>query len=211
MVGAGGHARSVLDALRTGQEPLDAVACTDPDPGLHGGTLDGVPIVGDDEALSLLLADGVQLACIGVGGTGDNRPRAALYERIEGLGFDLPTVIHGFTHVATSAQLGPGSVVLAGAVLGAGAIVGANAIVGSGAIVEHDCRIGDHVHLASGCVLGGGVSVATAAHVGLGARILQGRGVGTNAIVGAGAVVVRDVSAGETVVGAPAVRMGAGR
>ncbi|OWK28030.1 2,3,4,5-tetrahydropyridine-2,6-dicarboxylate N-acetyltransferase [Sphingomonas mucosissima] len=38
----------------------------------------------------------------------------------------------------------------------------------------------------------------------LNASILQERRLGENAIIGAGAVVTRDVSAGETVVGVPA-------
>ena len=208
LAGAGGHGRSILDALQTSQMALDAAACTDPDPALHGQTIGGVPIVGDDSALPDLLAGGIATACLGVGGVGDNRPRAALHMRLATLGFVLPSVTHGSACVASSATLGPASVVLGGAVVGPRANVGENVIVGSGAVVEHDCSIGDHVHLASGCVLGGAVTVATGAHVGLGATILQGRSVGAWAVVGAGAVVTRDVPEGETVVGCPASARG---
>lgn len=212
VAGAGGHARSVLDALRASHAPFTPVACTDPDPALRGEVLAGVPIAGDDEILPALLVDGVRAACVGVGGIGDNRPRAALHARLVRLGFELPAVVHGSAQVSCTATVGRGSVVLAGAMVGTGTTVGEDVIVGSGSIVEHDCSIGDHVHLASGCVLGGAVAIAQGAHVGLGATVLQGRAVGEWAVVGAGAVVVHDVLAGETVVGCPAsVRDGAAR
>jgi sugar O-acyltransferase (sialic acid O-acetyltransferase NeuD family) len=204
VVGAGGHARSILDVLRTSRTAFEPAACTDPDPALHGATIGGVPIVGDDGRLTDLLAEGVVVAALGVGGIGDNRPRASLHARLTALGFELPPAVHGFAHVASSATLGAASIVFAGAVVGPGTTVGDDVIVNSGAVVEHDCAIGDHVHLASRCVLGGAVAVATGAHVGLGATILQGRSVGAWAVVGAGAVVTRDVSAGETVIGCPA-------
>lgn len=210
LAGAGGHAHSILDALATSGADLEPVACTDPDPAMRGATIGGVPVVGDDGVLADLLAGGIGAACVAVGGVRDNRPRATLHARLATLGFDLPIIAHGSACVASSATVGAASVVLGGAVVGAGAIVGENVIVGSGAVVEHDCRIGDHAHLASGCVLGGDVAVATGAHVGLGATILQGRSVGAWAVVGAGAVVIGDVPAGEIVVGCPASRRGAG-
>ncbi len=204
LAGCGGHGRAVLDAVRTSAAPLEPVAGTDPDPRRHGESVDGVPIEGDDGVLAELLARGFTGACIGVGGTADNDPRAVLFKRLDALGFELPPVVHGSAHVAASATLDAADVVLAGGVVGAGAACGKNVIVGSNVVVEHDCQIGDHVHLASGCVLGGAVTVSRGAHIGLGARVLQGRTVGERAVVGAGAVVIDDVPAGKTVVGCPA-------
>lgn len=204
VAGAGGHARSIIDAIRTSAEPLDAVACTDPDPKLAGETVDGVPIVGRDQELERLIAEGIRAASVGVGGTGDNSPRARVHDLLLKLGFELPPIVHGRAYVSPAATLEPASVVLAGAIVGPGAHIGRNVIVNSGAIVEHDCSIADHVHLASGSVLGGGVVVESHAHVGLGARVLPRQRVGTQAIVGAGAVVVSDVGPGKVVVGCPA-------
>jgi UDP-hydrolysing UDP-N-acetyl-D-glucosamine 2-epimerase len=209
VAGAGGHARSVIDALRTSGRNFQPM-CTDPDSALHGDTIDGAPVVGDDAALPDLLAGGVAAACPGIGGVGDNRPRARLHAHLQTLGFELPAVVHGGAQVSRTASLGNATVALAGSVVGSGASVGEDVIVGSAVTVEHDCTIGDHVHLASACVLGGAVQVATGAHVGLGATILQGRSVGPWAVVGAGAVVVHDVPGGETVVGCPAAARGTG-
>ena len=203
LVGAGGHARSVAAAVRAAGV-LDLVAATDPDDARTGTTLDGVPVVGTDDRLPDLLADGVTAAVIGVGGVGDNGLRTRLWTVLGELGFALPPVVHPAATLADGVELGAGTVILAGARIGPGAAVGANVIVNTGAIVEHDCRVEDHVHVASGAVLGGDVTLREGAHAGLGAVVLQGLTVGGGAVVGAGAVVVRDVPPGVTVVGVPA-------
>jgi acetyltransferase-like isoleucine patch superfamily enzyme len=53
-------------------------------------------------------------------------------------------------------------------------------------------------------VLGGSVFVGEASHVGIGAVIRQGIHIGKNAVIGAGAVVVKDVPNDTTVTGVPA-------
>jgi sugar O-acyltransferase (sialic acid O-acetyltransferase NeuD family) len=202
LIGAGGHARAIIEAARGGA--VELVACTDPRAELHGTSLDGVPVVGGDDRLPALREDGVEAAVLALGATGDNALRARLFEEIEAYGFVLPPVVSPHAAVARAAALGPGCVVLALAVVGPGAVLGRNVIVNTGAIVEHDCTVADHVHVASGAVLGGNVAVGARAHVGLGAAVRQGIGLGEACLVAAGAVVVSDVAAGTTVMGCPA-------
>ena len=206
VIGAGGHARSVMAAIRSAGD--EVVACTDPRPELHGTTVDGVPVAGGDDQLQRLATAGVDGAALGVGGIGDNTPRRRLLDMGLALGLAFPPVVHARAVVEASAELGQATVVLAGAVVGAGARLQANVIVNTSAVVEHDCAVGDDVHIATGALLGGAVTVERGAHVGIGAVVLQGVVVGEQAIVGAGAVVVRDVRAGVVVVGVPAVERG---
>jgi UDP-perosamine 4-acetyltransferase len=203
VIGAGGHARSVIDALRS-EGRHEPVACTDPQPELRGSRVDDVPVVGDDEHLEALRSEGVTGAALGVGGIGDNGPRARLFELARGLGFELPPVVHPSAAVSARASLSDGAVVLANAAVGPGAVVGRNAIVNNGAVVEHDVTLGDHVHVASGAVLGGAARAGESAHIGLGAAVLQGVEVGSGSVVAAGAVVVHDVPARTVVAGVPA-------
>jgi sugar O-acyltransferase (sialic acid O-acetyltransferase NeuD family) len=198
LIGGGGHARSVAEAIRAAGN-LELVGVTD-----VAGDTGELPHLGSDDVLPDLLGRGVTAAVMGVGGVGDNRLRARLFDHARELGFALPSVVHPSAAVASDASLGDGTVVLAGAVVGAGALVGHDVIVNSGAVVEHDCVVGDHVHLATGALLGGSVRIGAGAHVGLGAAVLQGIAVGSRAIVGAGAVVVGDVPEGVTVMGVPA-------
>jgi UDP-perosamine 4-acetyltransferase len=206
IVGAGGHARAVIDAVRAHGEH-EVVSLTDPREELVGTTIEAVPVVGDDSVLPSLLEEGVVGACIGVGGTGDNLQRSRLFNHVAGLGFELPPIMHRTATIAASSTIGRGSVVLAGSAVGPGARLGENVIVNTGAVVEHDCVVEADVHVATGALLGGGVVVGMLAHIGMGACVLQDLEVGASAIVGAGAVVIRDVAPDITVVGCPAVTL----
>jgi UDP-perosamine 4-acetyltransferase len=201
-LGAGGHAKSVLDALVSSGR-FDVVAVADDDPARVGGELLGFPIVAADE-LARLQSEGVGHAFLGIGAVGDNGPRRLAFERLLAAGFELPAIVHAAASVSPWAELGRGVVVLAAAVVNSDARIGDNVILNTGAIVEHDCRIGPHVHVAPRAVLGGHTEVGESAHVGIGATILQGLRVGAGALVAAGAVVVQDVPAGVVVAGVPA-------
>ena len=78
-----------------------------------------------------------------------------------------------------------------------------------GSYVEHDCIIGDFVTFAPGVKCNGNIHIGNHAYIGAGAVIRQGTPsnpmrIGAGAVVGMGAVVTKDVAAGETVVGNPA-------
>ena len=75
--------------------------------------------------------------------------------------------------------------------------------------VEHDCEIGDFVTFAPGVKCNGNVNIQDNVYVGCGAIILQGNKkkkiiIGEGAVIGAGAVVTKDVKPNSTVVGVPA-------
>jgi sugar O-acyltransferase (sialic acid O-acetyltransferase NeuD family) len=203
LLGAGGHAKVIIEALR-GRHPEIDLCVLRARGGAGGSELMGVPVVGDDGDLPRLLADGVRFFAVGLGAVGDNRPRAALFRLAIEHGLQPLSVQHPSAIVSPSATLAAGCQVLAGAVVGTDAQLGANVIVNSRAVVEHDCRLGEHAHVASGAVLAGGVTVGAGAHVGAGAVVKQGLRIGSGAIVGAGAAVIDDVADGQTVVGVPA-------
>lgn len=92
--------------------------------------------------------------------------------------------------------------------LGARARTGEGCIVNTGATVDHDCVLGDFVHVAPGVNLAGTVTVGDNVMIGIGASVVPGITIVAGATVGAGAVVIRDVPAGATVVGVPARETG---
>jgi len=201
-LGAGGHAKSVLDALLAANSAhvrglLDAG---------DGGSAEllGVPVVGDDSLLPGLAERGATHFFVGLGSVGDASQRRRLFELGCRAGLEPLTIVHPAASVSSSAALAAGAVVLAGAVVGPHARIGPNAIVNSGAIVEHDARVGAHAHVAVRATLAGGVRVGQGAHIGAAAVVLQGLTVGEGALVAAGALVIDPVEQGEVVMGVPA-------
>ncbi len=200
IAGAGGHARVLIEAVQSMGRWIVA-ALTDPE--VTGEVL-GVPVVGTDEVLAELRERGMTAALVGVGSTHRPTRRVELYERLQAIGFVLPTVCHSSAQVSATAMLGDGTAVLAGAIINTQAVIGRNVIVNTGAIVEHGCQVGDHVHIAPRAVLGGGAVVAPEVHVGIGAVVLEGRQIGRGSVIGAGAVVLDDVPPNTLCVGVPA-------
>src|SRR5437660_2060398 len=136
-LGAGGHARVVLEALAAAGG-FDVVGLLDPSRELWGTDVLGVPVLGDDSELGRQYDHAVSHVFIGLGGAADTRPRRRLYEFARATGFDVVSAIHPAAVISPSARVGAGATILAGAIVNAEAEIGENAIVNTGAIVEHD-------------------------------------------------------------------------
>jgi UDP-perosamine 4-acetyltransferase len=203
ILGGGGHARVLIDGL------LDSgaarpVAILDADPAKLGTDIYGVPVLGGDEMLAQVLAQGVRHFLVGLGGIRDNQPRRVLFEMALAAGMTPLTFRHPTAFRSSRAEVGAGCQLFPLSAVNAGARLGQNVIVNSQALVEHDCDLGDHAHVASGARLCSTVRVGTGAHVGAGATVKQLVSIGPWAVVAAGAVVTRDVAAGALVGGVPA-------
>lgn len=201
VVGAGNHAKVVLEAIWA-MGTFEVVGLTDP------STADlevlGSPVLGGDELLPSLYAQGVASAVVAIG---SNSRRQQIGRSLLALGFNLPVVVHPFALISPSATIGQGAVVMAGAVVGTLASIGELAIINTGAIVEHDNRIGESAHIGPGVALAGGVRVGNRTLVGVGSAVRPDISIGDDSIIGAGSAVVADVPSGVTVAGAPARKL----
>tara|TARA_B100000809_G_scaffold190534_1_gene189143 strand:+ start:213 stop:815 length:603 start_codon:yes stop_codon:yes gene_type:complete len=82
--------------------------------------------------------------------------------------------------------------------------IGKGTLVNRGVNIHHEVNIGDFCELASNCCLLGNVELADEVFIGAGAIVLPKVKIGKGAVIGAGAIVVNDVKANTTVVGNPA-------
>lgn len=202
-VGAGGHAKVVIEILRLmGQ--MELVGLLDSNEELWETEVLGIRVLGRDHLLSALYRGGVRHAFIGVGSYGEMGPRRCLYTMVKSEGFEVVAAIHPGAMISSSAEIGRGATIMAGAVINAEARLGENIIVNTGAIIEHDCVIGSHAHIASGARLAGKVEVGEGTHIGIGASVRQSIHIGRNVTVGAGAVVIKDLPDDVIAAGIPA-------
>ena len=204
LLGASGHGKVVADAALAGG--WDAVEFFD-DAWPQRQSKGPWPVTSDSSALLARLQE-FQGVVVSIG---DCTVRWAKYQTLQAAGAPLVTVVHPAAVVSRYASLGLGTVVMAGAVVNIDAIVGQASIINTGATVDHDCCLGDAVHICPGAHLSGNVQVGHGSWVGVGAAVKQGMILGERVMVGAGAVVVQAVPDGLTVVGNPAMPMGAGK
>ena len=203
VLGGGGHARVLIDSLRASELAV-LYGVLDADSALWGQSLLGVTVLGGDDLLPGLIAQGVTHYAVGLGSVGNSHVRQRLFEAGRACSLKPLTVMHPSAVCSVWAEIGSGAQLFPASVVNAGAKLGENVIINSSAVIEHDCIIGAHVHVATGAKLSGGVRVGAGAHVGAGAVIRQNLSIGERAIVGAGACVVKDVAPGVVVVGVPA-------
>lgn len=132
-----------------------------------------------------------------------HRPVAARAARDAGL-LDPAVLVDPTSVVASTAELAHGCYVNAGTVVASNARIACHVNLNRSVSIGHDNSIGFAASFGPGAVLAGHVQVGPGAFIGAGATVLPGVHIGAGATVGAGAVVTRDVGAGEVVVGNPA-------
>lgn len=81
--------------------------------------------------------------------------------------------------------------------------IGRHSIVNTGAIVEHDCRIGAFCHIAPNAVIGGFVSIGDHVFIGLGSAVRNMLSIVGGVTIGAGSVVIGDITEPGVYVGCP--------
>lgn len=190
LVGAGGHAKVVRDIINACGYRVDCVM---------DDSYDGAKNFKDVNSFVSPISD--RPGQWGVLGIGDNNFRRKLASR---LAYNWKTFIHPTALVHESAVLGEGCVVMAGAQIGPDARIGRHTIINTNAVVEHDCFIGDFVHIAPGSVLCGAVRVESDTLIGAASVVIPGKIIGRGVVVGAASVVIKNIESYKKYAGNPA-------
>ncbi len=196
MIGAGGHCRVVVSAARAAG--LDPWRILDDQESAWGATILGVPV---DGGLSLL--EPGQAAHIAIGA---NSVRRRIAEARPDIAWT--SVVHPASWVCSSAQIGAGALVCAGAVVQPEAVLGRHVIVNTCASIDHECVLEDYSQAAPGAALGGRVILKEEAYAGIGSSIHQGSELGAGATLGGGAFLKGRIPPSEVWVGVPARPIG---
>ena len=158
IVGAGGHGRSVAEAV-LGTNHFHLVGFADDGAFSRGETVWDIPVLGP----AIAFENYAKQATHAVVAIGNNVLRQKLFEQLQAAGFALASVIHPRAMVSPRAQLGAGVAVMAGAIVGTEATLGQGAIVNCGAVVDHHAHVHEFGHLGvNACMAGGSVLGALA-------------------------------------------------
>ena len=162
-------------------------------------------VIGYDEALKR----GRGQSAAFVIGFADAALRRRKTQHVLSDGFDLFSVRAQTAVIGDNVTLGDGAILSDFTLLTADARIGRAFHCNIYSYIAHDCVVGDFVTLAPRVSVNGRVEIGDDVYVGTGATILPGRAdkplkIGRGAIIGAHALVTRDVPEDTTVIGAPA-------
>lgn len=172
LIGAGGHAKVVVQALESRGYFLRGYV--DPTPAKW---LDKhhIPHLSQDQ-LAALLPSCPQLAIGFLGLNCDSlKRRLTLQKDCEKKGGIFPPVLHRAAHISPSSCISPGAQVLTAAIIHPHATIGAAAVINTAAIIEHDATIGEGSHIAPRATVLGGASVGSCCFLGAGSVLIQGK------------------------------------
>lgn len=200
IIGAGGHAKVVLDLLR--KKGKTVVGLTDATLDIGQKCLDA-EVLGNDDILQGLYQKGVCWAAMGIGHVGMPAIRNKVYHKTKELGYIFPILVHPSAVVSESAEIGEGTMIGAQSVVNPETRIGELCIINTAAVVEHEAVIENGVHIAPHATVLGAANIGENTFVGAGSVILQGIKIGANCIIGAGSVVLHDVPDNCVVVGVP--------
>lgn len=202
IIGAGGHARSVMDIILQNNE-YEIVGCIDNcyDSRKQVEGMEHIPIIGNDDMLLEFRKAGIYHCFVALG---NNNLREKLFHKIKDLGFTPINVISKHAILSSTVNLGDGICIMPGAILNINVVVEDNCILNTNCSIDHDCFIGKNSHIAPGVTLSGAVVVNKNVQIGTGACVIDGINIRERAFIGAGATVVKDITAGMLAYGVPA-------
>ena len=194
IIGSGGHAGQVIDAVEMNNE-YEIVGLIDDF--LQVGIMKhNYPIIGKIVDIENKLHR-FDYAFIAIG---DNNERKRIHDLYPNLNYIK--VIHPSAIVSKRAIVFSGSYIGAGAVLANNTLVDKQSIVNTNASLDHDSVLGKFSSLNPNCATGGNVTILEQTSIGMGTNIRNGVTVGSNCLIGMGSTITKDVPNGTKTKGA---------
>lgn len=200
--GCAGHAKVLVSLIKSQGGQVVALF----DNREVSSILPGVPIYIGETGFNTWINESKSLLGVtGLVAVGGNRgaDRIKIQNIFRAAGLKLEPLIHPTAFVCNTATLGEGTQVLAQAVVAADSKLGDACIINHKALVDHECILGNGVHLAPGSTVCGCVTIGDNTMIGAGSVILPRLKIGSDSIIGAGSVVTKDVPSRSIVVGNP--------
>jgi len=188
IIGSGGHAGQVIDAID--KDKVEIIGLID-DFAKQGEVKHGYEILGkvDDIVDFHQYFDYLFIAI------GDNNARKKLYNRFESA-FKFATVIHKSAVIAKNAHIVDGSYIGAGAVVANNSQVHLCSIVNTNASLDHDSTLCSFSSLNPNSATGGNVIIGECTMIGMGTNIKDNTLIGDNCRIGMGSCIIHDVPNG---------------
>ncbi|MDD3563423.1 MAG: sugar O-acyltransferase [Candidatus Cloacimonetes bacterium] len=168
-----------------------------------GEKINGFPVLGKTTDWPQFCSDESVRFIFAIHPIGHGPLRVKLFESLNIPDRLLFTLIHPKAFVAYNAELGPGVMVMSNSYIGASTKLGRCVFCMANTAIGHDTKFGPYCHVSLGAVVGSYVNVGTASDIALNAIVMEKIIIEDFAVVGAGAMITKNVHRSEVVIGNP--------
>jgi sugar O-acyltransferase (sialic acid O-acetyltransferase NeuD family) len=199
IIGASGHGKVVVDiALKVNK--WKSIAFLDDDVSIK--TSFGLEVIGKTADAFAYKEEADFFVAIG-----NNATREKIQDKLIDDGLNIVSLVHPSAVIGTDVEIGIGTTVMAGVVINNSTKIGKGCIINTSSSLDHDNYIEDYVHISPGVRTAGRVSIGKDTWLGIGSVVSNNVHICSGCKVGAGAVVVKDITEPGTYVGVPVRRV----
>ena len=203
IIGAGGFARDVawlVERINDHSPTWDLIGFIDDNQELTNLEINGYKVLGTTECVRMY--EDAYFVCA----VGSSITRKKIITKIKAINPNIKfaTVIDPAAEMSKFVSVGEGSIICAHTIITVNTEIGSHVIINLDCTIGHDVVLHDFVTIYSGANVSGITDIGECSELGTGMQIIQGKKVGAYSIVGAGAVVVKDIPEMCTAVGIPA-------
>lgn len=201
IIGAGTYGEVYLAYLL--EAGVDIVGFLDDDPKYEGREVRGIPVLGSISLLNTLKeTNGVDAVYCPLG---NNKLRVKFLSKALELGYETPSFIHQDVVISPNVTIGKGVYILLGTTIMPYTEIKDFVMISMGVHLAHHNVLEEGVFLSTGCNFGASIHAHKFAYCGISSTIMTGlHELGEDCLIGAGAVVIKDVPDRAVMVGVPA-------
>lgn len=200
IIGAGKYGEVYLAYLR--EAGVNVIGFLDDDT-THSNLIGGLPLLGKTDVLPALKEKfGVEAIYCPLG---NNKVRVKFLEQAKRLGYCIPNYIHPSVIISPNVKLGVGIYILLGSNIMPYTEIEDCVMISMNVNVAHHNILRKGTFLSTGCNFGASIVAEEYTYCGIGSTIMTGlHRLGKDCLIGAGAVVIKDVPDGAVMAGVPA-------
>jgi len=201
IIGAGGFGREVqmlIEQINQEKKQYEFIGFFDDNEILNKKVINDFPVIGKIKDINNIREElGIILAI------GNTKLKKEIINKINNPNIFFPTIIHPDVILGERNVIEYGNIITAGVILTTNIKIGKFNIINLACTIGHDVIIKDFCSFMPSVNISGEVIINNGVYIGTNATIINQKKIGKWATIGAGAVIIKDVPDGVTVVGNP--------
>ena len=198
IIGAGTYGQVYAEYLK---DTYKIIGYIDDNEMLVGNSINGVPVLGDRNYLFNSTYKDIAIFVP----IGNNKVRIEILQKLNDYGLYTPSFIHHNASIHDSVTIGKAVYILPQSNIMPYTIIKDYVMISMGVNIAHHNTIEDGCFFSQGSNIGASIHIQAKAYFGINSTIMTGvKNIGKNTLIGAGAVVTKDVPVNAVVAGVPA-------